>query len=70
MNQSSPETAFPYSDLLKVQSEIENRFKLVNQINVSKLKLKKFKAPTIASFNTSGKVNYFINYYFIYFLNV
>lgn len=61
MNQSSSEaTSFHYSDLLKVQSEIEDHLKITSGINASKLKLRAFEAPKVASFNVSGKVSYFI----------
>lgn len=62
LNHSSSEaTSFHYSDLLKVQSEIEDHFKVTSGINVSKLKLKAFTAPKVASINVSGKVSSFIN---------
>jgi len=47
--------------LIKVQSEIEDRFNITSGINPSKLKLKAFKAPKVASINVSGKVSYFID---------
>lgn len=74
LNKSSSEaTSFHYSDLIKVQSEIEENFKLMCGINVSKLKLKTFEAPKIASINISGKVSYLyfiglINYWFDFFI--
>lgn len=61
LNRSSSEaTSFHYSDLIKVQSDIEDHFKITSGINVSKLKLKAFEAPKVASINVSGKVGYFI----------
>lgn len=59
-------STFHHSDLMGVQSEIENHIKLSSGINVSKLKLKEFKAPNVASITTSGKVNYF-NDHLIFF---
>lgn len=56
MNQSSTEATFRYSDLINVQAEIEDYFKVSSGINVSKLKLKAFEAPRIASIKGSGKV--------------
>lgn len=62
MNRSSSEaTSFHYSDLIKVQSEIEDHFRMTSGIIASKLKLKAFEAPKVASINISGKVSYFIN---------
>jgi len=59
---SSAATSFHYSDLIKVQSDIEDHFKITCGINVSKLKLKAFEAPKVASINVSGKVSFFIYY--------
>ncbi|XP_025193325.1 uncharacterized protein LOC112593197 [Melanaphis sacchari] len=57
LNRSSPATtSFHYSDLIKVQSDIEDHFKITCGINVSKLKLKAFEAPKVASINVSGKI--------------
>uniref|UniRef100_A0A2S2PGS8 Uncharacterized protein n=1 Tax=Schizaphis graminum TaxID=13262 RepID=A0A2S2PGS8_SCHGA len=53
---SSAATSFHYSDLIKVQSDIEDHFKITCGINVSKLKLKAFEAPKVASINVSGKI--------------
>lgn len=58
---SSNVTLFHYSDLIKVQSKIEDHFKMTSGINISKLKLKAFDAPKVASINISGKVSYIIN---------
>lgn len=58
LNGSPEATSFNYSDLIKVQSEIEGYFKTICGINVSKLKLKAFEAPNIASINISGKVSF------------
>ncbi|KAL4090600.1 hypothetical protein QTP88_025400 [Uroleucon formosanum] len=58
LNRSSSETtSFHYSDLIKVQSDIEDHFKITSGINVSKLKLKAFEAPKVASINVSGKIH-------------
>ncbi|VVC44578.1 Centromere subunit L [Cinara cedri] len=54
---SSEATSFHYSDLIKIQSEIEDHLKTICGINVSKLKLKAFEAPKIASVKLSGKIN-------------
>lgn len=60
LNQLSSEaTSFQYSDLIKVHSEIEDHLKMTSGINVSKLKLKAFEAPKIASINSSGTVSIF-----------
>ncbi|KAL5233389.1 hypothetical protein ACI65C_000799 [Semiaphis heraclei] len=58
LNRSSSEaTSFHYSDLIKVHSDIEDHFKITSGINVSKLKLKAFEAPKVASINVSGKIH-------------
>ncbi|XP_050440232.1 centromere protein L-like [Adelges cooleyi] len=57
INRSNTEaTSFHYSDLIKVQSEIEDHFKLSSGINASKLRLKAFEAPKVATINVSGKI--------------
>lgn len=59
LNRSSSEaTSFHYSDLFKVQSEIEDHLKVTSGINVSKLKLKTFEAPKVAAISISGKVSF------------
>lgn len=61
-NRTSAETTtFHYSDLLKVQSEIEDYFQISSGISVSKLKLKAFEAPKVATINKSGKVRFNMN---------
>jgi len=47
--------------LIKIQSEIDDYFNTTSGINTSKLQLKAFKAPKVASLNVSGKVCYFID---------
>lgn len=70
LNQSSSEaTSFQYSDLIKVHSEIEDHLKMTSGINVSKLKLKAFEAPKIASINRSGTVSTFLKNFIFYFIN-
>ncbi|XP_050522462.1 uncharacterized protein LOC126895044 isoform X2 [Daktulosphaira vitifoliae] len=54
---TSEATSFHYSDLIKVQSEIEDYFKFSSGINASKLRLKAFEAPKVATINMSGKIH-------------
>lgn len=63
MNHSSTseEPSFHYSHLIKTHAEVEDYFKLLSGINVSKLKLVEFEAPEVVSINISGKVSQFIN---------
>lgn len=53
---TSGTTSFHYSDLINVQTEVEDRFNIASGINISKLKLQAFEAPKVASFNISGKI--------------
>lgn len=55
------EVSFNYLDLIKVQSDIDDFFKITTGINTSKLKLNSFKAPKVALINISGKVSYSVS---------
>lgn len=62
-SEATSATSFNYVDLIKVQSEIDDFIRITTGINTTKLKLKSFEAPKVASINVSGKVS--LLYYYV-----